>query len=135
MIQVVGHLTDVRKAFAVCAEVLAVNGFLLIESWDRGSWTARILGKNWHEYSPPSVLRWFSLADLEKLLTQFGFVRIATGRPPKRIRAAHAKTLLNYKWQTRPFSGILHAMIRIVPDRLEIPYPAEDLFWALFRRL
>jgi SAM-dependent methyltransferase len=134
MIQVVAHLIDVRKALAVCAQVLKANGLLLIETWDRRSWTARILGKHWHEYSPPSVLRWFSLVDLERLLAQFGFARIAKGRPPKRISGAHAKALLSYKLRDQPLAGMLHVITRTIPDSIEIPYPAEDLFWALFKK-
>jgi SAM-dependent methyltransferase len=134
MIQVVAHLFDIRQALAACTEVLAGDGLLLIETWDRRSWTARVFGKYWHEYSPPSVLRWFSLVDLERLLAQFGLARIANGRPPKRINGAHAKALLDYKLRGQPFGPMLEVALRVIPDRIEIPYPAEDLFWALFKR-
>lgn len=134
MIQVVAHLVDIRKAFGVCADVLAPDGLLLIETWDRQSRTARIFGKDWHEYSPPSVLRWFSPEDLERLLAQFGFTKIAEGRPPKRISGAHAKALLHDRLQSQPLAFMLRVITRMVPDRIEIPYPAEDLFWALFKR-
>jgi SAM-dependent methyltransferase len=133
MIQVVAHLTDIRRAFQVCAGALKPGGLLLIESWNRRSWTARLLGKNWHEYSPPSVLRWFSPEDLEMLLRQFGFAKIAQGRPPKRILGAHAKTLLDYKLREWPLGATLGRITKVIPDGAEIPYPAEDLFWALFR--
>jgi SAM-dependent methyltransferase len=135
MIQVVAHLVDIRKAFGVCADVLAPDGLLLIETWDRQSWTARILGKYWHEYSPPSVLRWFSLGDLERLLAQFGFTEIAKGRPQKRITGAHAKALLNDRFGGQPLASMLRVIMRVVPDSMQIPYPAEDLLWALFKRL
>ena len=134
MIQVVAHVTDIRQAFQVCVGALKPGGLLLIESWNRRSWTARLLGKNWHEYSPPSVLRWFSPEDLEALLQQFGFAKIAQGRPPKRILGAHAKTLLDYKLREWPMGEKLRVITNFIPDGAEIPYPAEDLFWALFRR-
>lgn len=134
MIQVVAHFIDVRKAFAVASETVAAGGLLLIESWNRGSWTARFFGKSWHEYSPPSVLRWFSREDLEHLAAQFGFQPIGSGRPPKRIQAAHAKALLEYKLRESALSGTVRAMLRVIPDSVSLPYPAEDLFWMLFRK-
>ena len=59
MIQVVAHFYDPRAAFEKAAGLLDENGCLLIETWDRESVSARVFGKNWHEYSPPSVLHWF----------------------------------------------------------------------------
>jgi hypothetical protein len=64
--------------------------------------------------------------DLERLLAQFGFARIAKGRPPKRISGAHAKALLSYKLRDQPLAGMLHVITRTIPDSIEIPYPAED---------
>lgn len=134
MIQVVAHFVDVRRAFAVASEAVAASGLLLIETWNRRSWSARILGKSWHEYSPPSVLRWFSPADLEHLAAQFGFHPIGTGRPPKRIQAAHAKALLDYKLRESAWRGVVGKMLRVIPDSVSLPYPAEDLFWMLFKK-
>ena len=59
MIQVLPHFIDPKRAMAVVTKVLKPGGLLLIETWNRDSWTARLFGKNWHEYSPPSVLHWF----------------------------------------------------------------------------
>src|ERR1041384_3040675 len=54
MIQVAAHFYQPRKAFENAARLLAPNGHLLIETWNRGSFSARVLGRHWHEYSPPS---------------------------------------------------------------------------------
>jgi SAM-dependent methyltransferase len=134
MIQVISHFFDLQKALATAAAMTNPNGYWLIETWNRDSWTAKISGQNWHEYSPPSVLHWFSPQDLEQLAAQFGFYKIASGRPEKWINGAHVKSLLRYKLGRSPFGKLLNKMLGIIPDQLLIPYPAEDLFWILFQK-
>lgn len=134
MIQVVPHFFGLHKAFQAAAEATKLNGFWLIETWNRESCTARAFGQNWHEYSPPSVLHWFSPAGLQRLAAQYGFREIARGRPAKWINGAHAKSLLRYKLEGSGLGKIATKMLGIIPKQLLIPYPAEDLFWALFQK-
>ncbi|NJM56278.1 MAG: class I SAM-dependent methyltransferase [Synechococcales cyanobacterium RU_4_20] len=134
MIQVVAHFYDLRRAFQIASDATKPGGHWLIETWNRNSLTARLLGPGWHEYSPPSVLHWFAPQDLALLAQQFGFEGIARGRPIKRISGAHAKSLLRYKLLESPWGKLPAKLLNWVPDGLEIPYPAEDLFWALYRK-
>ena len=133
MIQVIAHFFDIRQALQKAAEVTQPGGFWLIESWNRESWIARVLGQHWHEYSPPSVLHYFSPAGLNRLVAQFGFTEVARGRPVKRINGAHAKSLLEYKLQNSPLAWSLGGL-KIIPDDVVIPYPTFDLFWILFQK-
>ncbi|MEM1303550.1 MAG: hypothetical protein AAGG46_01555, partial [Planctomycetota bacterium] len=111
----------------------------LIETWDRASLPARVLGRHWHEYSPPSVLHWFSKAGVVELASQFGMRPVASGRPAKRIAAGHAKSLLHAKAAQ---SWVAQSLIAkpasfaasLLPDRLTLPYPALDLFWLLLEK-
>jgi SAM-dependent methyltransferase len=127
MIQVAGHFYDPVKAFKRAHEMLNVNGLLLVESWNRESISARLFGRHWHEYSPPSVLQWFSLRGLTGFLAGIGFEQVASGRPSKKIKGSHAKSLLRYRIGD-------NFLLKLVPDSLNIPYPSEDLFWALYRK-
>lgn len=132
MIQVVAHFPDPRLALARAAELTRPGGFWLIETWDRESWTARAFGQAWHEYSPPSVLQWFSSDGLRRLAAALGFKEVARGRPRRWIELTHARSLLEHKLS----GGILrHAAwpLKLVPRSLRVPYPGDDLFWALFR--
>jgi SAM-dependent methyltransferase len=134
MIQVILHFVDPAAALRRASELARPSGFLLIETWDRESWTARAFGRHWHAYSPPSVLHWFSREGLSSLAARFGFHVVAQGRPAKRITSAHALSILRYRLAgTRP-ERLFARLARIVPDRLVIPYPAEDMFWVLFRK-
>lgn len=134
LLQVIAHFVDPKKAFAKVSEHCRPGGFCLVESWDRTSLTARFFGQHWHEYSPPSVLHWYSMDGLKQLAQPFGFTEVAHGRPQKWLSGSHAKSLLRYKLITMPGGTILDRFVDIVPDRLPIPYPAEDLFWILFQK-
>src|SRR5262245_33309275 len=64
IVQVLPHLLDPAAAMMKAVQSLRPQGGLLIETWNPESLTAKLLGKSWHEYSPPSVLHWFSPARL-----------------------------------------------------------------------
>ncbi|TYQ24766.1 methyltransferase domain-containing protein [Pseudanabaena sp. UWO311] len=134
MIQVMPHFFDLRQALSNAANITKPNGYWLIETWNRDSLTAKICGQHWHEYSPPSVLHWFSPNDLEQLATQFGFYKVICGRPSKWINGAHIKSLLRYKLERSRLGRLVINILSIIPDNLAIPYPAEDLFWILFQK-
>ena len=127
MIQVVAHFFDPKLAFEKAFGLLDDHGLLLIETWDRESISARVFGKNWHEYSPPSVLHWFSKSGLNTFLKGLGFDRIAGGRPSKKISGGHIRSLLKYRLGDNP-------LVRLIPETVNFPYPSEDLFWALYRK-
>lgn len=127
MIQVAAHFYRPRKAFENAARILKKDGHLLIETWNRGSFSARVLGKHWHEYSPPSVLHWFSLKGLSDFLETLGFEKVTHGRPAKKISGGHAKSLLRYRL------GDSFAL-KLIPEEMYFPYPSEDLFWALYKK-
>lgn len=133
MIQVVTHFVDVADALAAAAAVTRPGGFWLIETWNRASSTARVFGRYWHEYSPPTVLHWFTPASLAELVARFGFRVVGGGRASKRISAAHAKSLLRYRLEGTAMERLL-PLVAAVPDRWALPYPGDDLFWTLFQR-
>jgi 2-polyprenyl-3-methyl-5-hydroxy-6-metoxy-1,4-benzoquinol methylase len=133
MIQVITHFHNLHQAFESAAHLTKPGGFWLIETWNMESCTAKTLGKNWHIYNPPSVLHLFSPIGLQKFARQFGFRKVAHGRPAKWINGAHAKSVLKYKLGSSPVGKTLFQMTQVVPDRLPIPYPAEDIFWILLQ--
>ena len=132
MVQVVAHFTDPVRALRRAASLLRPGGVLLIETWDRSSRVARMLGPRWHEYSPPSVLHWFSRSGLDAIAPMCGFTAESGGRMLKWIGAQHAASLLAYRaGRHSPFARVAER----IPASLALPYPADDLFWTLWRRL
>lgn len=134
MIQVIGHLYDLSNAFEIVEKVTRPQGHCLVDFWDRDSSVARLFGKAWHEYSPPSVLHWFSQDDLDILFNRHGFIRIATGTPKKYIMGAHMKSLFDYSVASLSWARWLRGVVNVVPDELLFPYPPLDLKWALYKK-
>jgi SAM-dependent methyltransferase len=134
MIQVIAHFVDPQSALRVAAERTRDGGYWLIETWNRESWTARAFGQQWHEYSPPSVLHWFSPEGLGRLAAQFDFREIARGRPSKWIGGGHARSLLRYRLEGSRVGRFFAGAVSLIPERLALPYPAEDLFWTLYQK-
>ena len=134
MIQVIAHFYNLDEAIKRAIAHLKPGGLLLVETWNKSSLTARILGKNWHEYSPPSVLHFFNLKSLNLLMQTHGLHFVAGGRPSKWISGQHAKSLLEHKLNHSALAKLIVTFLKIVPNRLMIPYPAEDLMWALYRK-
>ena len=127
MIQVAAHFHDPRTAFERAHDHLAKEGLLLVETWNRNSLSARVFGRHWHEYSPPSVLQWYSSEGLNRFLESLGFETLETGRPSKRISGEHARSLLEYRIGKNP-------LIKLIPASVSIPYPSEDLFYGIYRK-
>ncbi len=132
--QVVAHFVDLRIAAEKLSQLVKPGGHLLIETWNYRSLTARLFGKRWHEYSPPTVLQWFTPQSVQKWLNPVGFRQVHQGRPAKKISGQHAAGLLRYKLAELPGGGWLSRSTKFIPGSLEIPYPSEDLFWVIFQR-
>jgi SAM-dependent methyltransferase len=135
MLQSIMHLYDLRRACEAAAALTKPGGFWLVEAFNPYSLTARLMGKYWHDYNPPSVLHWFSPGVLRVLLARYGLEQVAGGRAPKSISAAPAKSILRFKLGGS--TGVRRAALSIlaaVPDAVAIPYPGDDIYWALFRK-
>lgn len=130
MIQVIAHVLDPVASLRALTRRLRPGGLLIVETWDRSSITARALGTRWHEWSPPSVVHWFRRPELDATAARVGLVPVAHGRMAKQIAAAHAAALLTAGNPDGPAARLA----RRIPARAVLPYPAEDLFWALYRR-
>ena len=126
LVQVIAHFPHVVETLTRLRERTAPGGVWVIETWDRESAVARLLGRRWHEINPPSVLHWFSRRSLDALLASLGFERVARGRPRKTIGADHVRALLG----AHPLLGPL---ARVIPRGAEIPYPGDDVFWSAYR--
>ncbi len=135
VIQVMGHFIDPVDVVRKLHRLTKPGGLCLVETWDAGSWPARVLGSNWHEYSPPSVLQWFSRSSLRQLFERENFRQVATGHPSKWINASHVCSLIDHKLPQTRWADAVRSGLRRMPASLNLPYPSDDLFWTLFRRI
>jgi SAM-dependent methyltransferase len=134
LIQVISHFYDLDRSLEVINRQLKNEGLLLIETWDRESWLAKVLGKKWHQYSPPSVLHWFSRKTLINILGQHGFEPIKFGKPTKKISLQHGISLLKSKNPNGAFKFLLEKLEQSKISNMKIVYPPVDVFWAIFMK-
>lgn len=135
MLQVIMHFYDLGRACESAASLTKPGGFWLLEAFNPHSFVGRLMGKHWHDYNPPSTLHWFSPGSLRRLLGRYGLEQVASGRAPKSISAAHAKSVLQFQLRgSRGAPRIALSLLEAVPDTWAIPYPGDDIYWALFRK-
>ena len=134
MIQVIGHLYDVDKALLKVNDLLKEGGTVIVESWDMNSTFAKIMGKHWHEYSPPSVVNWFSDNTLTQLFKYYGFSLVAKGRPSKRISVKHGLSLFEESTPDFLLKKKLIKFAKATIGKFTITYPPLDLKWYLFKK-
>ncbi len=135
MIQVIGHFYDLDKALQSASRLLKPNGLVLVESWNMKSKVARLFGKRWHEYSPPSVVNWFSDKTLAQLFNYYGFKIVTKGRPTKKINIKHAISLIDEKTPNFIFKKKLISSLTRLIGKFNLIYPPLDLKWYIFRKL
>jgi len=135
MIQVIGHFMDLDEVFKKLSLLLLQNGLVLVESWNMESAYAKIMGKHWHEYSPQSVVNWFSDKTLIQLFNQYNFRLVAKGYPSKRISINHGLSLFD---EITPGFFFKNAFIKFAKNTIgkyNIIYPPLDVKWYLFQKM
>jgi SAM-dependent methyltransferase len=135
LVQVIGHFTDLDVAIQNIAGLLNDKGLVLIESWDMKSLMATMMGKHWHEYSPPSVINWFSDVTLNQLFNYYGFKLIGKGRPSKKISIKHGLTLFDETMPSFPFKKGMMNFFQKKFGKYDVPYPPFDVKWYVFEKL
>jgi SAM-dependent methyltransferase len=134
MIQVAAHIYNLHHSLDKIYQSLSTGGHVLVETWNKDSLTAKIFGNNWHEYSPPGTLNFFSEKTLTRLFTNHLFSLVDGGRPKKSIHSKHAKSLIKHKLIESKGLKWLAGITSLIPGNMIIPYPSEDLFWALYKK-
>jgi SAM-dependent methyltransferase len=134
LIQVIGHVYDLDRTMQNVTRLLKPDGLVLVESWNMKSFVARMLGKAWHEYSPPSIVHWYSDKTLALLFEYYGFELIAKGYPVKKINADHAFSFLGGKTSNIIFSKMISSLNKFM-KKLTLIYPLLDVKWYVFRKI
>lgn len=130
LFQVLEHLRDPLAALRDARACLRPNGLLLIETWDRSSLIARLLGRYWHQITPPSVLWLLDRESLTLALERAGFRPRAIVRATKKVSVGWALGILAEK-SPRILGPALRALARSGLQRLGIPYGLGDLVFVV----
>jgi len=83
--QVLEHIVDPFAALASGVELVRRGGLVIVETWDRGHWMARALGRRWQQVSPPAVIHLFTAAGVEHLAARVGLVDVVIRATPKYV--------------------------------------------------
>lgn len=134
LIQVIGHFYDVDKALTNITGLLLPQGLVLVESWNMNSLIARLFGRYWHEYSPPSVINWFSDKSLIKFFDDYGLELVNSGHPIKQLNLKHALSLLEKDAAATSVKKNLIDSLKNSFGEYVINYPPTDLKWYVFKK-
>jgi hypothetical protein len=61
-----------------------------------------------------------------------GYSLLGRGKLLKWIKCSHAFSLLEYKVRGNPLLKALSKPLALIPENLAVPYPSEDLFYAIY---
>lgn len=134
MVQVIQHFHNLKLALHTASQIIKPGGYWLVETWDRSSLFARMRGRNWHAYTPPSCSHWFSPAGLEQLVAQYGFQEVARGSPSKWMDGQYRKSVLRYQLMDKAWGKPLAQGLNWIPDQVKTPYVSGDIFWGLYQK-
>lgn len=134
MIQVIGHLHNLDLSLQKVHKLLEENGYVIVESWNMNSIYAKIMGKFWHEYSPPSVVNWFSDKTITMFFKTHGFHLVGKGLPSKKINIKHGLSLIDETTPNFYFKSYIINLFINKFGKYHFPYPPLDLKWYLFQK-
>jgi hypothetical protein len=67
-------------------------------------------------------------------MNRHGFYLIERGRPKKYLHLGHALSLLEHKLENPMVGKGIALSKKLLPESYALRYPAEDLFWALYKK-
>jgi 2-polyprenyl-3-methyl-5-hydroxy-6-metoxy-1,4-benzoquinol methylase len=93
VVTAVGLIEHLRQPDALARfakNALRPGGMLVVQTPDRGSLPAQLLGRYWPPIAPPEHIWYFNRANLTRLLTEAGFEGIRVRSHWKRLRIGYA---------------------------------------------
>jgi SAM-dependent methyltransferase len=87
---VIEHLRQPEALARFAADALRPGGTLVVQTPDRGSLPAKLLGRYWPPVAPPEHIWYFNRTNLVRLLTDAGFEGFRVRSHWKRLRIGYA---------------------------------------------
>ena len=126
--QALEHLPDPLAALRWSRSAVVDDGSVVIETWDRTSRAARILGRRWYQASPPGVLWLFDERSLRALASAAGLELVSFRRTSKWVTLG----LVAGQLRDRGDAGVL---VRVGERlrRVQLPFVLDDLVTVVMR--
>jgi SAM-dependent methyltransferase len=119
------HMVHPDHALERARSVLTQHGGVVIETWNRSSPAARVLGSHWHQVTPPSVIHLFNRRSLAALLEGSGFSIRTIRATTKYVSLGAVSNLLAEKYPAA--RGLLGPITDGPGTRLRVRYGFGDL--------
>jgi SAM-dependent methyltransferase len=127
------HLPKPRLVMKRIHELLKPGGAVAIETWNRHARVARALGSHWHVYAPPSCLWYHTQRSLRRLFAGDRWVESSYRAAPKWISVRHGLSALEHM-VPKIGAAVRRKLDMPVLGELAVPYPGDDLVFAIFQR-
>jgi SAM-dependent methyltransferase len=130
-IGVVEHVLAPASLFELAATLLRPGGLLVIQTPNRESLPARLLGRYWPPVAPPEHTFYFGRSTLDWMCRNHGFTRVAARPHVKRMRLAYAYDQFQYFGPE--FHRYLGPVVRRLPGRVlaaRMPLYGGEMLYA-----
>lgn len=132
---VLEHVDRPREYLEAINRMTKEGGMLAINTVDRSSMWARIMGSHWHLIIPPEHLYYYSPKNLEQLLNETGFEVIEVAKLGKKFSPAYIFKMLG-NWQKLPAWNVLARMTDNGFFRIfSMPINLRDNIFVLARKV
>ena len=132
---VLAHIRDPLQALRMAHDLLRPGGVLVVETWDAESPPARLLGRRWHMFNPPTVLYYLGRRTLPRLLERVGFETVASISGGKRLSLRHGLSVLSHMYPNRAVRAVENYLGRSgLADRIHTQYGGGQLLTVFARR-
>jgi SAM-dependent methyltransferase len=135
MIGVLEHLPQPSRVEERLFDMLRPGGYLAIETWNRRSLLARVMGTGWHVYAPPTTLFYHSPRSLRTLFSAERWELVTYRSALKWISLHHGLSALErVSVAAKRVADVARRAAGHGSSSLALPYALGDLVFSVFRR-
>lgn len=135
MWDVLEHVEDPRSLTRAVNRMLPVGGIFAINTPDRGSVWARILGSKWQLLVPPEHVHYYATKNIKLLFKECGFEIVEISRMGKLFSMPYIFKML-WSWQRlRVWDFLARITDKSILRRLKIPINLRDNVFVLARKV
>ena len=126
------HVRNPRRVIHLAAQLLRKDGVLLIQTPNRGSLPAKIMGRYWPPIAAPEHVHYFCTDTIRRIGDDFGFSIISSKAHWKTLRVGYVLDQLSFFGEE--LSRVTNAVRPIIPkfaERISLPFYGGEMLMAM----